>query len=302
MKMFRKFGFIVVVIALTICDVTLAQDDEVSDADELKITALEALISAPPERALPLVTKVLQGNHSDEVKESALFILSQIETPEAQALLLDTARQSSGDLQIEAIQMAGIGGDPDTLAALRDIYTNGDSDVREAVVEAYLIAGDSQAIYEIAVAAESEDDFESAVEMLAAMGAMDELRSLLDSRGPSEGLVEAYIIADDFETLNTMAMDGSNPEVQIQAIEGLGIVGDEQANTVLLEIYRGADNADVKEAAMDGMLIADYDEGLLALYRESQDTAEKRELLEYLTMMDSDEVWALIDEALEEQQ
>jgi HEAT repeat protein len=302
MKMFRKFGFIVVVIALTICDVTLAQDDEVSDADELKITALEALISAPPERALPLVTKVLQGNHSDEVKESALFILSQIETPEAQALLLDTARQSSGDLQIEAIQMAGIGGDPDTLAALRDIYTNGDSDVREAVVEAYLIAGDSQAIYEIAFAAESEDDFESAVEMLAAMGAMDELRSLLDSRGPSEGLVEAYIIADDFETLNTMAMDGSNPEVQIQAIEGLGIVGDEQANTVLLEIYRGADNADVKEAAMDGMLIADYDEGLLALYRESQDTAEKRELLEYLTMMDSDEVWALIDEALEEQQ
>ena len=300
--MIKQLGFIATALAVALCNVALAQNSETSDADELKITALEALISAPPERALPLVTKVLQGNHSDEVKESALFILSQIETPEAQALLLDAARQSSGDLQVEAIQMAGIGGDPDTLAALRDIYTNGDSDVREAVIEAYLIAGDSQAIYEIAVAAESEEDFESAVEMLAAMGAMDELRSLLDSRGPSEGLVEAYIIADDFETLNTMAMDGSNPDVQIQAIEGLGIVGGEQANTVLLEIYRGADNADVKEAAMDGMLIADYDEGLLALYRESQDTAEKRDLLEYLTMMDSDEVWALIDEALEEQQ
>jgi len=300
--MIKQLGIIATALAIALCNVALAQNSETSDADELKITALEALISAPPERALPLVTKVLQGNHSDEVKESALFILSQIETPEAQALLLDAARQSSGDLQVEAIQMAGIGGDPDTLAALRDIYTNGDSDVREAVIEAYLIAGDSQAIYEIAVAAESEDDFESAVEMLAAMGAMDELRSLLDSRGPSEGLVEAYIIADDFETLNTMAMDGSNPDVQIQAIEGLGIVGGEQANTVLLEIYRGADNADVKEAAMDGMLIADYDEGLLALYRESQDTAEKRDLLEYLTRMDSDEVWALIDDALEEQQ
>ena len=300
--MIKQLGIIATALAVALCNVALAQNSETSDADELKITALEALISAPPERALPLVTKVLQGNHSDEVKESALFILSQIETPEAQALLLDAARQSSGDLQVEAIQMAGIGGDPDTLAALRDIYTNGDSDVREAVVEDYLIAGDNQAIYEIAVAAESEEDFESAVEMLAAMGAMDELRSLLDSRGPSEGLVEAYIIADDFETLNTMAMDGSNPDVQIQAIEGLGIVGGEQANTVLLEIYRGADNADVKEAAMDGMLIADYDEGLLALYRESQDTAEKRDLLEYLTRMDSDEVWALIDDALEEQQ
>ncbi len=135
--------------------------------------------------------------------------------------------------------------------------------------------------------------------MLAAMGAMEELRSLLDSRGPSEGLVDAYIIAHDFETLHKMALDGSKQDVQVQAIEGLGIVGDQRANEALLEIYRSATNEDVKEAAMDGMFIAEYDEGLLLLYRESQNPAEKRELLEYLTMMDSDEVWALIDEALE---
>jgi hypothetical protein len=35
--------------------VTYAQDDSSSDRDELKIAALEALISAPPERALPRV-------------------------------------------------------------------------------------------------------------------------------------------------------------------------------------------------------------------------------------------------------
>jgi hypothetical protein len=129
---------------------------------------------------------------------------------------------------------------------------------------------------------------------------MSELRSLLESPGPSEGLVEAYIIADDFESLRTMAMDSSNPDVQVQAIEGLGIIGGAEANNTLLDIYRSTTNDDVKESALDGMLIADYDEGILTLYRESTDTAEKRELLEYLTMMDSDEVWALIDEALEE--
>ena len=83
--------------------ISLAQDEDVSDRDQLKITALEALISAPPERALPRVRKVLEGNNSDEVKESALFILSQIETPEAQSLLVETARDSSGELQVEAI-------------------------------------------------------------------------------------------------------------------------------------------------------------------------------------------------------
>ena len=299
--MLKQFGFIVVIIALTICNVTLAQDSETSDADELKITALEALISAPPERALPLVTKVLRGNHSDEVKESALFILSQIETPEAQALLLDMARQSEGELREEAIQMIGIGGDPEALAGLKDIYATGDREAREAVLEAYLIAGDSQAIYEIALAAESDEDYEDAVDMLGAMDASDQLRDLLESRGSSESLVDAYAIAGDLESLRNIAADGSNPEVQQQAIEAMGIVGGSEANIALLEVYRNAQDEDTREAAMDGMLIADYDEGLLELYRESQDPAEKRELLEYLTMMDSDEVWALIDEALEEQ-
>ena len=298
--MYKRAGFIAAALLLTIANVALAQDDDTSDADELKITMIEALIAAPPERALPLVTKVLRGAHSDEVKESALFILSQIESPEAQALLLDTARQSSGDLQIEAIQMVGIGGDPATVAALKDIYAGGDNDVREAVVEAYMIADDSESIYQIALAAETEDEFEDAVEMLGAMDATDKLRSLLETRGSSKGLVEAYAIAGDFESLQQIAMDTDDPDVQIQAIEGMGIVGGEQANAALLEIYRSAENDDVREAALDGMLIADYDEGVLELYRASQDPREKRELLEYLTMMGSDEVWNIIDAALED--
>ncbi len=298
--MFKKFGITIATVALAISGTAIAQDSGTDDADELKITAIEILISAPPERALPIVTKVLQGNHSNEVKESALFILSQIETPEAQALLLDTARQSEGELREEAIQMIGIGGDPTAMAGLMEIYASGNEDAREAVLEAYLIADDVQAVYEIAVAAETEDEYEEAVEMLGVMDAMDELRKLLETRGSSESLVEAYVIADDFESLLGIAMDGSNPEVQIQAIEGIGIVGGNEANAALLEIYQGTEDEDVRESAMDGMLIADYDEGLLQLYRASNDPAEKRDLLEYLTMMDSEEVWALIDEALQE--
>ena len=56
-----------------------AQSDSPEDVEDLKLAALEALMSAPPERALPIVAKVLAGNNSDEVKEGALFILSQID-------------------------------------------------------------------------------------------------------------------------------------------------------------------------------------------------------------------------------
>lgn len=275
---------------------------DLSDDDELRITALEALVSAPPERALPIVTRVLKGDHDDEVKESALFILSQIDLPEAQAQLLDIVKNGDGELQEEAIRMVGIGGDKDALAGLMDVYAAGNSEVREAVIEAYLIADDKDAIFEIAKIANSEEDFEEAVEALGAMDAREELRRLRESVGVSEALIDAYTIADDFDTLLELALDESDPEQQAKAVEALGVVGGDRADEALMEIYRNSDSEQVRESALDGMLISGNDVGVLELYRSSTSSAEKRMLLEYLVHMDSDEVWDIIDATLDGEQ
>lgn len=296
--MLKRILIAISLTALTASDGALAQEN---DADDLKIAALEALIAAPPERALPAVTRVLQGNNSDEVKESALFILSQIDRPEAQELLLQIVRETDGDLQEEAIQMVGIGGNPEALIELREIYPAVDIAVKEAILEAFLIADEAEAVLEIAIEAETEVEFEAAVEMLAAMGATDELRQVRAQAGVSESLIEAYAISGDYESLRDLALDASDPEQQVHAIEALGIVGNENADSTLLEIYRGSNNEDVREAALDGMLISGYDDGVLELYRSSTNSAEKRELLEYLVMMDSDEIYDIIDAALDGQ-
>ncbi len=289
---------IVLFAALLLPAAALAQDGD----DELKMAALEALMSAPPEKAMPLVSKVLAGNHSTEVKERALFILSQINSDEAHATLLQFARDDSSELQAEAIRMIGIGGDADALAGLGAIYEAGNEDVREAVLEAYLIADDKEAVFQLALNAENEDDFSDAVDMLGAMGAREELRELRSRAGLSESLIEAYAISGDAETLRELALDGSNPEIQVQAIEALGIVGGDDADSTLLEIYRGTDAPDVRDAALEGMLISGYDEGVLELYRAATDSTEKRQLLEYLVMMDSDAIYEVIDQALAEDQ
>ncbi len=294
---FTKLVFAALLVFTT--STSIAQSDRTDDVEELKIAALEALMSAPAERALPLVAKVLAGNSSDDVKERALFVLSQIDLPEAQTLLLETARQGSGEFRLEAIRMIGIGGEPAALSGLGDLYASGSGDVREAVLEAYLIADDANAVYEIAANAENEDDFERAVEILAAMDARDALRELRNSRGMSESLIEAYAISGDFETLRELSMDGSDPEQQAQAIEALGIVGGTAVNATLVEIYQNSDSSDVREAALDGLLISGHDEGVLQLYRSSQNPAEKRELLQYLVMMDSEAIWDVIDSALD---
>ncbi len=277
-------------------------DENISERDSLKIAALEALMSAPPEKALPLVDKVLAGNHSTEVKERALFILSQIDSDEAQATLLRFAREDNSELQLEAIRMIGIGGDDETLASLGEVYRSGGSDVKDAVLEAYLIADDSRAIYMLAVNADNEEDFSNAVDMLGAMGASAELRELRGQAGVSESLIDAYAVSGDADSLRELAMDGSDPELQKKAIEALGIVGGDDVDSTLVQIYRGADSDEVREAALTGMLISGHDSGVLELYRGATDPAEKRQLLEYLVMMDSDAIYDVIDQALAEDQ
>lgn len=294
MAAFRKF--ILASLILSISALSIAQTDE---KEALKIAALEALVSAPPERALPIVTKVLRGDSSADLKERALFVLSQTDLPEAQTLLVETAQSGSEDIRLEAIRMIGIGGDRKALAALGAIYAAGDGETKDAVLEAYLIADDSDAVYQIAANTQDPEEFENAVSILGAMGATDELRALRDRPDMAEVLIDAYAVAGDVESLTALATDSSDPERQAQAIHGLGIAGGDEVGDVLVGVYRNTDAPKVKEAALEGLMIADLDQAVLELFKESKDPAEKRALLETLVMMDSDAVWDLIDTTLE---
>lgn len=299
--MHRPHKFLPILIAgLLALSVQAQNSDADDDAEELRIAAVEALISAPPDRAMPIVSRVLRGDDSDDVKEAALFIVSQIRTDEATALLLEVARTGSEDLREEAVRMIAINGDPALMRELGTLYREGDDEMREAVLEAYLIADDADAVFAIAEAATTADEFEEAVEMLGAMGATDKLRALRGRDDMYEALIEAYAIAGDVETLREYALDGSNVDRQAEALEGLAIAGDDDARDVFIEVFRTTDNAKLKEAALDAMLISGDDEAVLQLFRESTNAADKRELLETLVHMGSDSVWDIIDATLED--
>ena len=297
--MHTRIKLIVVVLATLATSSVYAQDgNSARDKEELQMIALEALIHVPEERALPAVLRLLEKGGSDELMESAMFVLGQMDSPEAAQALVNFARTGSGDAQEEAIQMIGMNGDEAAMAALQDIYASGDEDVREAVLEAYLIADDVDAVFQIAMAATNEEDYENAVEMLAVMDAHDELAKLREAKGSSEALVEAYMISDNHEELEKLARDGIDPEVQAEAIEALGIVDGPNTEAVLLEIYQAANDEDIREAAIEGLFLGDHDEAILQLYRASTSAREKGELLEALVIMDSDFAMQVIDDAL----
>ena len=294
---------VAVIVLVTATNVTAQASGhrDLSEQEELDIAALEALMAAPQKRALPIVARVLASDKSDAVKSRALFVLSQIDLPEAQTILLDTVRNGSPELQHEAVRMIGISGQPEALAGLSELYKSGDPQMKESVLQAYLIAGDSAAVYELAVSAADQADFERAVHTLGAMGATEELRQLRGRGGNSEALIQAYSIAGDYDSLRELALDASNPQLQVKAIQSLGVVGGDEVNRTLLQIYRDAERKDVKDAAAQGMMISGFDEGIVELFRDSEDATEKRKLLQMLVAMDSDAAWDIIDATLSEQ-
>ncbi|MEL7313205.1 MAG: HEAT repeat domain-containing protein, partial [Pseudomonadota bacterium] len=208
------------------------------DTDDLKAVAIEALITAPENRALPIVTKLLRSDEDVDLKSRALFVLGQMRSNDAVSLIVEMAQSQDPAIQSEAIRMIGVGGNRVALDAIKEIYLTGDRDVRKSVLEAYLIAGDSDGILKIAQSAESSEDFEDAVEMLGAMGASAELTALRGQFGSSEALIDAYGVAGDFDSLASIAQDNSDPDAQIQALQGLGIVGGERVGELLSRIFR----------------------------------------------------------------
>jgi HEAT repeat protein len=270
-----------------------------SAEEELALAALEGLMARPAERALPIIKKVLAGSQTTLVKQRALFVLSQIGTPEAQSLLAQASRSSDPALRGEAIRSIGIGGDPKALDALQEVYKAGDADVKREVLQAWMIAGRKEAVYQAALNAKSDDEASEAIRMLAVMGATDELRKLGDRPNATRGLVDAYAMSGDLASLRKIADGTGDRSMRLDAVRKIGMIQGDGARAALRDIYTRSTDEEIRESALQGMLMSGDEQGVLTLYRGAKTTDEKRVLLRYLSMMDGDAALQAIDAALE---
>jgi len=275
------------------------EDRAPTEREELALAAMEGLMSQSAERALPIIKKVLAGSQTTLVKQRALFVLSQLDSPEAEQILIQTSRSPNAALRKEAIRSIGIGGNRKSLDALREIYNAGDADVKEEVLEAWLIAEDKEAVYQAALNAKSEDEASDAIDALGAMGAVEQLRKLGNRPNPSSRLVDAYAVSGDLASLRKIAEGSGAPSVRADAVRKMGIVENDAARAALREIYSRSTEQEIKEAALDGLLTAQDEQGLLALYKAAKTTDEKRKLLRTLTAIDGDAALDAIDAALD---
>ena len=98
--------------------------------------------------------------------------------------------------------------------------------------------------------------------------------------------------------LKQVLANETDPELRKAAIQGLAINGEEKAADYLVAMYPGASREE-KTAVIQSMMIMEDTEGLLNLLKQESDPELKREMLQMLTIMDSEESDQYLFEMLE---
>jgi len=269
--------------------------------EDLVEAAVDGLMNAPPERALPLLRKVLAGTHSLRIKKRALFVLSQLDDDDALGAVVEVARTNADpELRGEAIRMLGLSGEDSAIARLREIYaTSKSAEEKRAVIQSWMVADRKDLLLS---SARNEPDNALRMEAIRAMGALGanaELEQLLDA-GSAElvqlAIVQSLGVAGDGEALSRIAGSQRPESVRLAALQSLGVAGEGDA---LARIYRKADSTPaMREAALQGLMISG-DSGLVTeLYRSAKSAEEKRRILRTLSVMGEDAALDVIESEL----
>jgi HEAT repeat protein len=262
--------------------------------DELKMLAIQGLMNSNPERAMPLLEKVLQGSATPKEKSKALFLLAQSGSPQGREIIGRIARgQSNPELQRKAVEYLGIFGGPESRKTMAEIYASStDVSLKRAILRSYMIGGDREHLF---AAAKNEKDTAlrgEAIRQLGLVGGESELEQLYKTETAPEikrELLQAFFLAGDAGKLLAAARDEKDVSVRRAAVRNLGLINSEDSGKALRELYAKETDRGIREEVLNALFIQGNASALVAIARAEKDPGLKRTAVQKLSLMDSKE-------------
>src|SRR5260370_2595454 len=174
--------------------------------EELKMLAIQGLMNSDPERAMPLLEKVINGSSSPKEKSKALFVLAQSGSPQAREILGRIARgQTNPELQRKAVEYLGLFGGPEARKTLAEDYaSSGDASVKHAILRSYMIGGDHERLFAAAKGEKDESLRREAIRQLGLVHRPNELEQLYQTETSPDvrrEILQAFFLAGDWVRL-----------------------------------------------------------------------------------------------------
>jgi HEAT repeat protein len=266
--------------------------EHVGDED-VKLMAINGLMMSDPDRAIPILEGILNGNQPVKLKERALFVLSQSGSPKAFDIVVHTAKNGPPDLRERAVRTLGILGGERSRGVLTDIYNStNDVSVKKSILKSYMIAGDRGRLLALAKGESNQELRADAVMQLGVVGARNELAELYNTEPSVEirkKILQAMFIGGNSEKLAEIARNEKVLELKVTAIRNLGLLGGGRSGELLLSLYNDDPRPEVRKGVIEALFIQGNARTLVSLARAEKDPETKRRIIQKLSVMGSKE-------------
>ena len=263
--------------------------------EDLKIIAVNSLMNSDPAQAFPILQRLLSSNNSMDVKDKALFVLTQSPLPEAHKLLSDIARGSRNpELQHKAIDYLGMMGNDASRKELVAIYqSTSDKALKSEILKGLMMSGARNLLLTVAKTEKDPELRNDAIRQLAMSGAQEELWELYQSSNSideKESILSNFFMTGNSARLAEVAQTNSDPRLIVAAIKSLGLMGGNGRGDLLVQIYRSDKNREVRDAVLNSLFIQQNGKALVELARAENDPEMKREIVQKMSLVQSKEV------------
>jgi len=246
-----------------------------------------------PDRAVPMIERMLTGNSSVKLQENALFVLSQSRSARARDIITGVAKNGNPDLQLRAIRYLGAMGGPENRQILDEVYrTSTDSAVKRAILRSFMAIGDRAQLQSLAKAETSAELRAEAIQQLGNMHAADGLSDLYQSETSidiKKRIIQALFVSGSTDRLIDLARSEKQTELRRAAVRNLGAMGAAKTGDALRSMYGSDTEADVRKEIVNALFIQQNAAALVTLARAEKDTTMKREIVQRLSTMKSKE-------------
>jgi hypothetical protein len=262
------------------------------DDDELKLLAIQGIQRTDPERAVQLAEGLLNAANSLKVKRQALYLLAMSDQPRARQVLLGYAKGGGNpDLQRAAIGYLASSRQKTTSADLQEIYNSTqDLDIRRAIIQGFVTAGDKPALYRLAGADAPPEIRAYALSGLSSgsLASPQDLWALYQKETSKElrlQMVRAFGSMGAVEQLTQVLKIEKDPEVRREAMRRLGGQRVELTGQALVTLYEVETDRENRRAIISALSSQNNADGLVAIARKETSLELKTEIVRRLSDM-----------------
>ncbi len=228
---------------------------------------------------------------SQETRVAVLEALSIAGDSEALRQVLNT--ETDPELRHAAIRGIAMEDDKGAAALLESVYDNASSvEEKRAVLEALVMMDDAKELALKIVRTESDVELQAqAIHVLGVMEATGELAELyasIDKIDARQAVLQSMMIAEDTDGLIKVLQSEQDARLRATAMQMLAVSGDDAAAQYLVSLYPDGSREE-KEAVIKSMMIMEDVQGLIGLLKTETDPDLKREILQMLSIMESEE-------------